>query len=176
MWEVSWCGSEYSKDLINSGGILIIRGWRPIAFQKKADLNCSGGGRFLLVIIIISSCHHIIISSYHHIIISSYHYIIISSYHHLIISPSHHFRKTGKVWKNIEKSIIHLKNLRISCWVPGGQLNQGNPEFQRNDIFRYVVRLAGRFSENWQSIKKMSKNRSYTLKILEFHVESPEGN
>ena len=25
-------------------------------------------------------------------------------------------------------------------------------------------------------IKKISKNRSYTLKILEFHVESPEGN
>ena len=49
-------------------------------------------------------------------------------------------------------------------------------EFQRTDIFRHFIRLAGRFSEIWQSIKKISKNRSYTLKILEFHVESPEGN
>ena len=86
------------------------------------------------------------------------------------------FGNLAKYQKNVEKSIIHFKNLRISCWVPGGQLNQGNPEFQRNDIFRHVVRLAGRFSEIWQSIKKISKNRSYTLKILEFHVESPEGN
>ena len=29
---------------------------------------------------------------------------------------------------------------------------------------------------NLAKYQKMSKNRSYTLKILEFHVESPEGN
>ena len=110
---------EYSKDLINSGGILIIRGWRPIAFQKKADLNCSGGGAFSL-----GNYHHIIMSSYHHIVISSYHHIIISSYHHITISSYHHLIIFGKLAK---------------C-------------------------------------EKISKNRSYTLKILEFHVESPEGN
>ena len=62
-----------------------------------------------------------------------------------------------KYRKNIEKSILPLKILRISCWVPEGQWNQGNPEFQRNDIFRHVVRPAGRFSEIWQ--KKSKKYR-----------------
>ena len=66
--------------------------------------------------------------------------------------------------------------------APPRRLRRQNPkigedcEFQRTDIFRHFIRLAGRFSEIWQSIKKISKNRSYTLKILEFHVESPEGN
>ena len=66
--------------------------------------------------------------------------------------------------------------------APPRRLRRQNPkigedcEFQRTDIFRHFIRLAGRFSEIWHSIKKISKNRSYTLKILEFHVESPEGN
>ena len=66
--------------------------------------------------------------------------------------------------------------------APPRRLRRQNPkigedcEFQRTDIFRHFIRLAGRFSEIWQRIKKISKNRSYTLKILEFHVESPEGN
>ena len=66
--------------------------------------------------------------------------------------------------------------------APPRTLRRQNPkigedcEFQRTDIFRHFIRLAGRFSEIWQSIKQISKNRSYTLKILEFHVESPEGN
>ena len=33
------------------------------------------------------------------------------------------YRKSGKVSKNIGKSMLPLKILRISCWVPGGQLN-----------------------------------------------------
>ena len=59
------------------------------------------------------------------------------------------FGNLAKYQTNIEKAMLPLKNLRISCWVPGGQLNQGNPEFQRNDIFCHFVRLlvAGRFSE-----------------------------
>ena len=62
-----------------------------------------------------------------------------------------------KYRKNIEKSILPLKILRISCWVPGGQLNEGNPQFQKNDIFRRFVRPAGRFWDIWQSIKKYWK-------------------
>ena len=57
------------------------------------------------------------------------------------------FGNLAKYQKNVEKSMLPLKNLRISCLVPGGQLNEGNPEFQRNDIFRHVVRPAGRFSQ-----------------------------
>ena len=38
------------------------------------------------------------------------------------------------------------------------------------------VRPAGRFSEIWQIKIKISKNRYYPWKILEIHVESPEGN
>ena len=49
------------------------------------------------------------------------------------------FGNVTKYQKNIEKSMLPLKNLRISCWVPGGQLNWGNPEFQRNDIFRHFL-------------------------------------
>ena len=104
--ELNWKWTElemsavYSKDLINSGGILIIRGWRPIAFQKKADLNCSGGGAVSL-----GNYHHIIMSSYHHIIISSYHHIIISLYHHIIISPSHHITISSfsENWQSVKK-------------------------------------------------------------------------
>ena len=81
-----------------------------------------------------------------------------------------------------KRRCIHIVHGRSHVMAPPRRLRRQNPkigedcEFQRTDIFRHFIRLAGRFSEIWQSIKKISKNRSYTLKILEFHVESPEGN
>ena len=53
-------------------------------------------------------------------------------------------------WQQIiEKYILGLKSLRISSWVPEGQLTQGNPEYQRNDFssakncrFKSCVRIA----------------------------------
>ena len=91
--------------------------------------------------------------------------------------PAGRFSEIWQSNKKISKNRCYpLKSLEFHVESPKGNKIKEIPNFKETSFFRHFVRPAGRFSEIWQSNKKISKNRCYPLKSLEFHVESPKGN